>query len=103
MYEPQAQATTWALSGGLRKYPGFALRFRQCAAMQPPDPREDPKSRSLNGVPKTYPLVARVPNSGDLRSRASGLLREGQGPKVNLGFAVQGLGFRIGLFAQFRV
>ena len=27
-----------------------------------PDPREDPKSRSLKGVPIKYPLVARVPN-----------------------------------------
>ena len=27
-----------------------------------PDPREDPKSRSLKGVLIKYPLVARVPN-----------------------------------------
>ena len=27
-----------------------------------PDPREDPKSRSRNGVPIKYPVVARVPN-----------------------------------------
>ena len=27
-----------------------------------PDPREDPKSRSLKGVPIKYPLVVRVPN-----------------------------------------
>ena len=29
-----------------------------------PDPREDPQSRSLKGVPIKYPLVATVPNSG---------------------------------------
>ena len=29
-----------------------------------PGPREDPKSRSLKGVPIKYPLVARVPNWG---------------------------------------
>ena len=29
-----------------------------------PDPWEDPKSRSLKGVPIKYPLVARVPNWG---------------------------------------
>ena len=33
-------------------------------SFDPPDPREDPKSRSLKGVPIKYPLVARVPNSG---------------------------------------
>ena len=27
-----------------------------------PDPWEDPKSRSLKGVPIKYPLVVRVPN-----------------------------------------
>ena len=27
-----------------------------------PEPREDPKSRSLKWVPVKYPLVARVPN-----------------------------------------
>ena len=27
-----------------------------------PDPREDPKGRSLKGVPIKYPLVVRVPN-----------------------------------------
>ena len=29
-----------------------------------PDPREDPKCRSLKGVPIKYPLVARIPNWG---------------------------------------
>ena len=29
-----------------------------------PDPREDPKNRSLKGVPIKYPLVVRVPNWG---------------------------------------
>ena len=28
-----------------------------------PDPREDPKSRSLKGVAVKYPLIARVPNN----------------------------------------
>ena len=36
-----------------------------------PDPREDPKSRSLNGVPIKYPLVARVPNLGICLFRSS--------------------------------
>ena len=27
-----------------------------------PDPRDDPKSRSLKGVPRKYPFVVRVPN-----------------------------------------
>ena len=38
----------------LRNRLGFFHRF--------PDPRKDPKSRSLKGVPIKYPLVARVPN-----------------------------------------
>ena len=33
-----------------------------CVAWNCPDPREDPKSRSLKGVPIKYLVVVRVPN-----------------------------------------
>ena len=36
-----------------------------------PDPREDPKSRSLNGGSYKVPLVVQGPKLGDLLSRSS--------------------------------
>ena len=42
-----------------------------CPKLINPDPLEDPKSRSLKGVPKKYPLVVWGPNFGDLLFRYS--------------------------------
>ena len=41
-----------------------------CAPVYP-DPREDPKSRSLNGGSYKVPLVVEGPKLGDLLSRSS--------------------------------
>ena len=38
------------------------LKVTRFLLITTPDPREDPKSRSLKGVPIKYPLIARVPN-----------------------------------------
>ena len=45
-------------------YRGFSTQARRIAAIPNPDPREDPKNRSLKGVPIKYPFVVRVPNQG---------------------------------------
>ena len=45
-----------------------------------PDPRKDPKSRSLNGVSYKVPLVVKGPKLGDLLSRSS--RRSGLGLRV---------------------
>ena len=42
--------------------PCFNVPYPQGPSSSTPDPWEDPKSRSLTGVPIKYPLVARVPN-----------------------------------------
>ena len=52
---------------------GYAASGQVSAGDKPPtspDPREDPNSRSLKGVPIKYPLVVKVPKFGDLRFRS---------------------------------
>ena len=50
--------------------------------MKNPDPREDPKSRSLNGGSYKVPLVVQGPKLGDLLSRSS-LKGSGKGKARN--------------------
>ena len=75
-----------SLNGVLRRY--FSVKvYSTCGvAMDDPDPREDPKSRSLNGG--SYKVSVVVYRS----SRGSG---EGLRHRMGSGLGFRGLGFRV--------